>query len=271
MEGASKEVLDVIYGLLPGFIACWIFYGLTAHPKSSTFERVVQALIFTAFIKVIVLGMRAACHWVGTHWFSVGMWSESSTQSVSVVTAVLFGLILARLSNNCALHNWLREWKLYESVRSRLGKHFLFRWIPAWQWTERSSLPGEWFSAFHRYKGNVVLHLSGQRRLFGYPEEWADGPERGHIILMNAVWLLDDGKTAELYKVARIMVAAKDVEMVEFLKDDNQITVGDAELERVQSVLVEYRKMRSPNDGIKVSTGASEQREEPESAESQPE
>ncbi len=48
MELASKELVGIISYLLPGFLAAWIFYGLTAHPKPQPFERVVQALIFTA-------------------------------------------------------------------------------------------------------------------------------------------------------------------------------------------------------------------------------
>ncbi len=47
MNLPSSEVLKVIYALLPGFVAAWIFYGLTAPPRQSPFERVVQALIFT--------------------------------------------------------------------------------------------------------------------------------------------------------------------------------------------------------------------------------
>ena len=55
MEGISAEIVGVIYQLLPGFIVAWIIYGLTAHLKPSSFERIVQALIFTVFVRTIVL------------------------------------------------------------------------------------------------------------------------------------------------------------------------------------------------------------------------
>ena len=46
-EGVPKDVLNLIYALMPGFVAAWIFYGLTAHPQKTPFERTIQALIFT--------------------------------------------------------------------------------------------------------------------------------------------------------------------------------------------------------------------------------
>ena len=58
MDFPSSEVIKVIYALLPGFIAAWVFYGLTAHPKLSPFERTVQALIFTGIIQALVLVIR---------------------------------------------------------------------------------------------------------------------------------------------------------------------------------------------------------------------
>jgi hypothetical protein len=51
MDTISPDILNLIYKLLPGFLSAWVFYGLTAHPKASPFERVVQALIFTVMIQ----------------------------------------------------------------------------------------------------------------------------------------------------------------------------------------------------------------------------
>lgn len=50
----DSDIVAAIYQLLPGFVTAWIFYGLTAHPKTSPFERVIQALIFTLFVETIV-------------------------------------------------------------------------------------------------------------------------------------------------------------------------------------------------------------------------
>jgi hypothetical protein len=58
MGDVPEEVATLIYHLLPGFVAAWIFYGLTAHPKADHFERVVQALIFTVIARGITIVVR---------------------------------------------------------------------------------------------------------------------------------------------------------------------------------------------------------------------
>ena len=51
MGWIAKDLPTLIFLLLPGFISAGLFYTLTAHPKTSEFERLVQALIFTTLIK----------------------------------------------------------------------------------------------------------------------------------------------------------------------------------------------------------------------------
>ena len=55
MDWASDELVRVFYNLLPGFLSAWIFYALTAHPKPSPFERIVQALIFTVIVRATTI------------------------------------------------------------------------------------------------------------------------------------------------------------------------------------------------------------------------
>ena len=54
MPWASSEVINVLAFLLPGFVAAAIYYSLTSHPKPGAFERLIQALIFTAVIQAVV-------------------------------------------------------------------------------------------------------------------------------------------------------------------------------------------------------------------------
>ena len=59
--------------------------------------------------------------------------------------------------------------------------------------------------------GYVVLHRKGERRLFGWPEEWPDHPDQGHFSIAEGQWLLDEGvRTAE--GTSAILVPAGDVE-----------------------------------------------------------
>ncbi|WP_425032221.1 hypothetical protein [Pelagibius sp.] len=54
MDSINEDIVGLLQYLLPGFLAAWVFYGLTAHQKPSQFERVIQALIFTLIVQAIV-------------------------------------------------------------------------------------------------------------------------------------------------------------------------------------------------------------------------
>ncbi len=42
--------------------------------------------------------------------------------------------------------------------------------------------------------------------------------------MKSPVWLLDSGERAPLYQVDRFLVPAADVKMVEFIKEENEVT-----------------------------------------------
>ena len=50
MPDLANNTIEVLNFLVPGFVAAGVYYGLTAAPKPNTFERVIQALIFTVVI-----------------------------------------------------------------------------------------------------------------------------------------------------------------------------------------------------------------------------
>lgn len=237
MSEFSSELVSLIYRLLPGFAAAWIFYGLTAHPKATPFERVVQALIFTVVIQGIAVIIREICVALGNI-VVLGVWSEDSALVCSLIVAGAVGLGFARFANNNCVHEWLRSWPWYERQRE---KH-RWSWLPAWEWTSRTSFPSEWFSAFSREKRWIILHLAGKRRIFGWPEEWPDQPSRGQFVIDQPEWLLDDGGRAPLYQVHKLLIPARQVEMVEFLKDNEEIAVTSDEIEHVERLLIRARK-----------------------------
>lgn len=194
MDLAELEITKTIFELLPGFVTAWIFYGLTAHPRPSQFERTIQALIFTVFTKILVNGIRAvllaACPCV-----SFGAWSANVELAWNIVAAVFIGLIFTWFANNNKLHTWLLR-----------------------RITTRTSYPSEWFSAFSQLKRYVYLHLTSGRRLYGWPEEWPDEPGKGHFRLAQAEWILDDNERVALDATESVLVPASDVELVEFEK-----------------------------------------------------
>lgn len=69
MDGLVKEVIPLLQYLLPGFLAAWIFYALTAFKRPDTFGQIVQALIFTFVIQSLVVGLGSLLLLAGEHFF----------------------------------------------------------------------------------------------------------------------------------------------------------------------------------------------------------
>ena len=194
MSWASSEAISVLTFLLPGFVAAAVFYTLTSHPKPSEFERVIQALIFTIVVQALMGALDAALTWAGVK-AENAVWTKSGEVFASVTLAIVLGLFAARAANNDTIHGFFR---------------FL-------RFTREKSHPTEWYSVF---SGNpdsyVVLHMSGQRRLYGWPEDWPNDPKEGHFSIAECEWLVDDERIP-VPGVSNILVRASDVEMVEFL------------------------------------------------------
>ena len=192
MTGQPMEILEF---LLPGFVAAAVLYSLTSHPKPSAFERVVQALVFT----IVVQAVEAMVFLIFHAPAEGGPWSSDGEVLVSVPVAVVLGLMAAHASNKDYLHRLLR----------RLGI------------TRENSYPSEWYSAFSRHSDcYVVLHLKGERRLYGWPTEWPGLPDKGHFLIEEGEWLRDDGgggEPAPHEGIAAMLVPVSEVEMVEFM------------------------------------------------------
>lgn len=195
MSLASSEVLDVLIFLLPGFVAAAIFYSLTSFPKPSAFDRVIQALIFTVVGQPIT-GVIVLLYDSTTE--DNALWTKNLEIALSISVAVVLALAATWISNSDIVHSILR----YVRV------------------TKETSYPSEWYSAFARHHGcYVVLHLKGQRRLYGWPEEWPSSPDEGHFRIAEGEWLVEGKPPKPATGVSAILIPASEVEMVEFLSE----------------------------------------------------
>lgn len=188
---ASSETVSILMFLLPGFMAAAVFYWLTSHPKPGAFERIVQALIFTILVQAIVKILFVAME--GMSWaFSK---DEAGQLVFSTLVAIGLGFLSVYALNKDIPHRFLR----------RIGI------------TRENSYPSQWYSAFDRHAGcYLVLHLKGERRLYGWPTEWPSRPDEGHFLIEEVEWLDGDERTpAE--GVVGMLVHVSEVEMVEFL------------------------------------------------------
>ncbi|MDA1014746.1 MAG: DUF6338 family protein [Planctomycetota bacterium] len=224
MDIPKSEIIETVYALLPGFFAAWVFYGLTAHPKTSPFERIVQALIFTGITHVCVIVIRWIALTVGESVGATTIWTDNAALVLSFVAALVLGVGSAAIANTNCLH-------------SRIP------WI-----TKRTSYPSEWFSTFNQDKRWIVLHLDGGRRLYGWPYEWPDQPDSGHFVMMEAAWLLDDNTRVALHLIQRILIPAADVRMVEFKKFDTETTATQEEVDNAENLLINLQTARQEDD-----------------------
>ncbi len=151
---------------------------------------VVQALMFTMVVQGIGLAAQ------------VDDWAKPFELLLVVGIALIIGVVAAWMSNYDLPHRWLRRIKL----------------------TGETSHSSEWYSAFTYNQGYVVLHLTGNRRLYGWPEEWPSDPANGHFRMVDVEWLRSEPTCVESQDVAKeMLIPVREVEMVEFMgtgKDD---------------------------------------------------
>ncbi len=192
MSWVSNDVVEILTFLLPGFVSAAVFYSLTSHPRPSEFVSVIHALIFTMVVQAIVFAMplEGFAEWLGEDEVVI------ADIVVSVPIALVIGLFAAFVSNHDKLYAFLR-------------------WLRI---TRETSHPSEWYSSFASHERcYVVLHLEGERRLYGWLEEWPSQPDKGHFRLGEVSWLTEKGQLSS-EDVTAMVIPAKQVEMVEFVQ-----------------------------------------------------
>lgn len=198
MPEISKEVIALLIFLMPGFLTAWVIYGLTSHTKPIQFERVIQALIFTISIKALVFIEQTLAEWLGAY-FTWGNWTENSNLIAALISAILLGLLISKLVNEDYLHNLFRRWGF----------------------TSRSSHPNEWSDVLSKFPRYVVLHLTGERRIYGWPEVWPSDPKIGHFFIISPAWLNESG-AQDITGVEGILIDAKNVEWIEVMENQEE-------------------------------------------------
>ena len=183
----ANNTTEVLYFLVPGFIAAAVYYGLTSAPKPSTFERIVQALIFT----VIIQGLSKLVSLTGL--LEEETW-KAVAPSVNVAIAVIMGLTVVFLANKDLPHRWLRRWHI----------------------TRETAYPTDWYGVFANNPGCfVVLYLRDGRRLYGWPKQWPGSEHERLFVIELPRWITDDEKLMDAGNA--VVVQAEDVGMVDFV------------------------------------------------------
>ena len=86
------------------------------------------------------------------------------------------------------------------------------------------------FSAFKLNRNSyVVLHLKGERRLFGWPQRWPSAPTDEYYLIEEYLWLSDNAQNADVENqtddnvgnTSHILISKSEVKMIEFLDVKN--------------------------------------------------
>jgi len=194
MPELSKDIVALIVFLMPGFLAAWIFYALTSHAKPAQFERTIQALIFTLFVKALVFLEQTSFEYVGQS-LSLHKWDGNADLIASLLSATFIGFLSAYVTNTDRIHQYLRDHNI----------------------SKRSAHPSEWCNALSNYVRFIVVHFKDDRRLYGWPEVWPTDPEKGHFFIVNPSWIDDDGDH-EIKGVEGVLVNVSDVRWIEFVE-----------------------------------------------------
>lgn len=196
----SHDFLMLLLALLPGLLTAEVVRILTTPIERKLLDRAVQALLYT-FV--------THCAWAGASglislMFSfqvTGVWQLLGLGASSIVLALAITWII----NSDRLHVLLR----------RIGV------------SKAGSRPSVWYGAFYQYTEFIVVHLRDGRRLFGWPKEFPESAEDGHLLLTDMEWL--DGENGSYAaKRTRILLDVKDIAFVEFVPEDNSQENGNA-------------------------------------------
>ena len=193
----ERVFLEQFQYLLAGFVAAWVFYGLTPYKRPTPFERVVQALVYNAIAQLLATGLAGAAG------FPPG-------PGGIFILAVFIGVAFAWLTNRDYPHEWLRKIGVTMQTARKCN------------WADAFDAAGYDF---------IILNLKDGRRLCGWPYAWPDTHADDHFLLMDYAWLPDqgggdrDGKVGEVPDLSKITVAKDDaillaaeaVDTVEFL------------------------------------------------------
>ena len=167
MSWASNEAVSILIFLLPGFVAAGIFQTLISNPKPSGFDVLVRAFIFTIVVNLV----GQLIFWgIGDSRLSIPP-NDIREFVIQVFVSVILGLISAFVWNNDLFHKPLRHLSI----------------------TRQSSYQSAQYSAF-AFHGDcfVVLHLKGERRLYGWPREWPSRTDDQHFLIEDCEWLDQD-------------------------------------------------------------------------------
>lgn len=144
MNIVSSESINILQFLLPGFLSAGIFQTLVSSQKPIGIDIIVRSFIFTIIVQLLADTFIWLAIWF--EWFSHS--NETRDYVILLIISTVFGVTAATLWNYDLFHKFFRFVKVTEQTADNSMRISAFK-------LNRNSY--------------VVLHLKGERRLFGWP------------------------------------------------------------------------------------------------------
>ena len=205
LSSESSESIQILVFLLPGFLAAGLFQTLVSSQKPSGFDVIVRAFVFTFFVHLLAEPIVQMAQPIIQNKKS----SEIYIAIILVFIAAVFGATAALIWNKDIFHKICRKINL----------------------TVLSSNYSTRYAAFSsNLKCYVIMHLKGERRLYGWPKHWPSRPNDNYYLIEEYSWLSDtedDSNPTNLQNESsqqsrQILISESEVEMVEFIPIDTE-------------------------------------------------
>jgi Family of unknown function (DUF6338) len=198
---ADTIVIFVI--LLPGFVSSTILDSIATRRPKDTFAKIVEALIFSFIIYAItfgILGYPVISLPAETQKLPAALGSRVNARFVlgALILSVVLPLVLG----------WLTASDRHMKV---------LRWAGITHKTSRDTI---WLDVFIEQKRYVIVNLTGQRRIFGWPMYYSEDSTSGLLYLQDPAWVKPDGTYDELNVHGIFLVEKGSIESIEFTNLD---------------------------------------------------
>lgn len=196
----SYDALNILLFLCPGLLITVVIRLLVYRKESGMFETIVSALLWSLLVyaALTAIGRDAAVQLTET--------KRGDTTYRGIVfnpSAIGWMLCLAALVAALTAFALNRDW---------FGK-FL-------RWTGISSQSGRatiWLDVFAEYRKFVVVHLSDERRVFGWVLHYSNSGDDGYIYLHEPRWIDAENRWIDTGSHGIFFVKRDLIDFIEFL------------------------------------------------------
>ena len=197
----TYETINLLMLLMPGLLSSSLFNLIRRKVGVSTFDKIVEAFIFTFLIYV---ALNLTYGW------------EPIAQTIKVDDEIKYVFT----GDKCLVFLTLVYSLIFPVVWGTIVHHDLhmrlFRFL---KFTDRTSRDTAWDDVFIDEKRYLTVHLNDERRITGWPLYYSNNKDEGFMYLTNAAWL-DESNEYIATESHGILIARDKVDLVEFMNDD---------------------------------------------------